>query len=202
MSISGVVPYKDFNVIRVTDDGDSVAFLAYPDFFEDPFPALAGSWRFDSASKGIKFRDYSQSLNPPILHRKELLISADHPDHSKFSTLTRTAEAIGLFDNPTRIGYRRAWIDLIRSRGYELQGYELVPIGNRQFDNDSAEPPDDFVAIERHSKLVLNIAMGKRDQATTDQFIEGVRHATAPGHFQMTTDGFATVWIRSSGAPT
>ena len=48
-----------------------------------------------------------------------------------------------------------------------------------------------FVAVERHSKLVLNIAMGKRDQATTDQFIEGVRHATARGHFQMTTDGFA-----------
>lgn len=33
-----------------------------------------------------------------------------------------------------------------------------------------------FVAIERHSKLVLNIAMGKRDQSTTDAFIEGVRH--------------------------
>src|SRR5258708_6975267 len=48
-----------------------------------------------------------------------------------------------------------------------------------------------FVAIERHTKLVLNIAMGKRDQSTTDVFIEGVRHATARGHFQMTTDGFA-----------
>ena len=48
-----------------------------------------------------------------------------------------------------------------------------------------------FVAIERHSKLVLNIAMGKRDQATTDQCIEGVRHATAHGRFQITTDGFA-----------
>lgn len=48
-----------------------------------------------------------------------------------------------------------------------------------------------FVAIERHSKLVLNIAMGKRDQATTDQFIEGVRHATAHSRFQITTDGFA-----------
>ncbi|MBZ5578993.1 MAG: hypothetical protein LAP40_20725 [Acidobacteriia bacterium] len=47
-----------------------------------------------------------------------------------------------------------------------------------------------FVAIERHSKLVLNIAMGKRDQATTDVFIEGVRHATR-GEFQITTDGFA-----------
>jgi transposase-like protein/IS1 family transposase len=47
-----------------------------------------------------------------------------------------------------------------------------------------------FVAIERHSKLVLNITMGKRDQAATDVFIEGVRHATAQGQFQMTTDGF------------
>lgn len=46
-----------------------------------------------------------------------------------------------------------------------------------------------FVAIERHTKLVLNIAVGKRDQATTDVFIEGLRHATR-GEFQITTDGF------------
>ena len=48
-----------------------------------------------------------------------------------------------------------------------------------------------FVAIERHSKLVLNFALGKRDQATTDIFIEGLRHATAQSQFQITTDGFA-----------
>jgi IS1 family transposase len=49
-----------------------------------------------------------------------------------------------------------------------------------------------FVAIERNTKLVLNIAMGKRDQATTDVFVEGVRQAIAPGcTFQVTTDGFA-----------
>jgi IS1 family transposase len=48
-----------------------------------------------------------------------------------------------------------------------------------------------FVAIERHSKLVLNIAMGKRDKVTTDVFVEGVRDAIAPGcSFQITTDGF------------
>jgi transposase-like protein len=34
-----------------------------------------------------------------------------------------------------------------------------------------------FVAIERHSKLVLNIAMGKRDQQTTNIFVEGIRQA-------------------------
>ncbi len=48
-----------------------------------------------------------------------------------------------------------------------------------------------FVAIERNTKLILNIAMGKRNQQTTDVFVEGIRHATAHGHFQMTTDGFA-----------
>jgi len=49
-----------------------------------------------------------------------------------------------------------------------------------------------FVCIERHSKLVLNITMGKRDQITTNAFIEGVRDAIAPGcNFQATTDGWA-----------
>lgn len=47
-----------------------------------------------------------------------------------------------------------------------------------------------FTAIERHSKLILNFALGKRDQATTDIFIEGLRHATASQNFQITTDGF------------
>src|ERR1039458_9211789 len=35
-----------------------------------------------------------------------------------------------------------------------------------------------FVAIERHSKLVLNFTLGKRDQRTTDTFIQGLRQAT------------------------
>jgi hypothetical protein len=32
-----------------------------------------------------------------------------------------------------------------------------------------------FVALERHSKLVLNFALGRRDQATTDIFVEPAR---------------------------
>lgn len=48
-----------------------------------------------------------------------------------------------------------------------------------------------FVAIEKHTKLVLNFALGKRDQRTTDAFIEGLRLATSSQSFQVTTDGFA-----------
>jgi len=47
-----------------------------------------------------------------------------------------------------------------------------------------------FVGIERHTKLVLNFALGRRDLATTQIFIEGLRHATADQHFQISTDGF------------
>jgi IS1 family transposase/transposase-like protein len=47
-----------------------------------------------------------------------------------------------------------------------------------------------FVAIERETKLILNFALGRRDQATTDIFIEGLRAATAPQRFQISTDGF------------
>jgi transposase-like protein/IS1 family transposase len=49
-----------------------------------------------------------------------------------------------------------------------------------------------FVAIERNSKLVINFALGRRNQATTDVFVEGLRDAIRPtGNFQITTDGFA-----------
>ena len=47
-----------------------------------------------------------------------------------------------------------------------------------------------FVAMERNTKLVLNFALGRRSQATTDAFIEGLRHATATQRFQISTDGF------------
>jgi hypothetical protein len=44
---------------------------------------------------------------------------------------------------------------------------------------------------KRHTKLVLSFALGRRNLATTDVFIEGLRAATAPRPFQVTTDGFA-----------
>jgi transposase-like protein/IS1 family transposase len=56
--------------------------------------------------------------------------------------------------------------------------------------NDSLGDAYCFVAMERNSKLVLNFALGRRSQATTDAFIEGLRGATSSQHFQITTDGF------------
>jgi IS1 family transposase len=57
-------------------------------------------------------------------------------------------------------------------------------------DDDSIGDAYCFIAIERNTKLVLNFALGRRSQATTDAFIEGLRAATAPQRFQISTDGF------------
>lgn len=63
--------------------------------------------------------------------------------------------------------------------------------GVRPLDGKNLGDDHTFVAIERHSEVVLNIAMGKRDQATTDVFLDRLRHATASAHFQITTNGFS-----------
>jgi IS1 family transposase len=44
--------------------------------------------------------------------------------------------------------------------------------------------------IFKLTRLVLNFALGRRNQATTDVFIESLRAASAKQRFQITTDGF------------
>ena len=75
----------------------------------------------------------------------------------------------------------------------EIWGYVFKKEGHKlpmEENDNSIGDAYTFVGIARNSKLVLNFALGRRDQSTTDVFIEGVRSATAPGRFQISTDGF------------
>jgi DNA phosphorothioation-associated putative methyltransferase len=136
-SISGLAS-SDFNVIRVHHQGNRLGLLKYANFFEEAFPWLKDSWVVDVEQQVYTHRSYHSSLNPPILHRKELLLPQDHPDRQKFADLTAAAENIGLFDDPRRIGYQRQWYQLIKESGYRLDGYHLVPLAN-----DEAPEADD-----------------------------------------------------------
>jgi transposase-like protein/IS1 family transposase len=62
--------------------------------------------------------------------------------------------------------------------------------GPEEAHNNSIGDAYCFVAIERNTKLVLNFALGRRDTATTQIFIEGLRQATSHHRFQITCDGF------------
>ena len=75
----------------------------------------------------------------------------------------------------------------------EIWGFIGKKEGHKRPDEAHDETIGDaytFVAIERNTKLVLNFALGRRNQATTDIFIEGLRAATSSQEFQVTTDGF------------
>lgn len=119
------------NVAKVHLRTGRLSLLSYAEFDEDPFPQLVASWTFTSnPAAQPTLRTYGDSLNPPILHRKELLVSADHPAREQWANLTATAEALGLFDDTTTIGFRQNWTRLIESKGYRIDGATFVPIGN------------------------------------------------------------------------
>ncbi|HYC48086.1 MAG TPA: DNA phosphorothioation-associated putative methyltransferase [Burkholderiales bacterium] len=143
----------DYNVARIDESLQVVALLSYPAFVEDPFPQLRYSWLVDFRTGCVKRRDYSNSTNPPILHRKELLLSSVDPKRVEFEQVTRAAENIGLFDEPHRIGFRESWLALIRSKGYALSGSSFVPLGNdvaMTEENDACAAGVAAPAIARH----------------------------------------------------
>jgi DNA phosphorothioation-associated putative methyltransferase len=126
------------NVVRIDDDLQEVAFLSYPTLGSAPFPELACSWKVDVPTERLTYRTYSDSLNPPILHRTELLVPEDAPARATFQALTAQCEQLGLFDNPTIIAFRRQWYELIQQKGYQLDGSELRPIGNAVTSSDNS----------------------------------------------------------------
>jgi DNA phosphorothioation-associated putative methyltransferase len=143
-------PNIDFNVVRVSEDKQEVALLNYALFFEDPFPALRHSWRVHVPSELVSFRDYTRSLNPPILHRKELLLPASHSDRPAFEARSHFAESIGLFEDPVRIGFRRQWEELVASKGYSIVDGQFTAISNADLSDE--EPVDSCSAnsVQRH----------------------------------------------------
>lgn len=127
-----------------------LSLLAYRDFDEDPFPELAASWVFSSGSASApSHRIYADSLNPPILHRKELLVAPTYPGREGWVQLTSTAETLGLFDDTTTIGFKLNWERLIASKGYRLAGDEFLPIGNETHSDTEALGPFDG-QVQRH----------------------------------------------------
>ena len=104
----------------------SVSYLSYPKFDTDPHPALYGSLVIDLKSFDVKYYDYSDSENPPILHRKEEFVPNDYPFKNKFRRLTKKEEKLGLYENPKIIGHSDIWNDLLKEKGITFKGHRVV----------------------------------------------------------------------------
>ena len=120
-------PRGNFNVVRLSHS--RLSFLLY-ERFSAPFPALRTSLFCDLANGASRFTDFSQRANPPILHRKELLLPADDPLVPDAVRLTRRLEGWGAFTGVKTIGTREGWRSRLEALGLtleEVEGWCLRP---------------------------------------------------------------------------
>ena len=144
---------SDFNpnVFKLNFRTKKISWLVYENFDFDPFPRLLASWTFaiDPYDKP-SFRNYRASLNPPILHRKELLVAPTHPQRNSWAELTTVAESLGLFDDTTAIGFQLNWLKIIEAKGYRLLGDRFEPIGNDLTPRVDLDLAQTEIKIQRH----------------------------------------------------
>lgn len=144
------IPSESFNVVRFDAASETIALLHYPAFFDDPFPALAQSWKVGVGSTATSHRTYANSFNPPVLHRKELLLAPNDPRRAKYERLTSELEALGFFADPVRIGFKLQWERLLADRGFRVTDHTLVPLGNDESDAEPTTSLGTSVTVARH----------------------------------------------------
>ena len=141
-----------WNVAKYSRRDFKVSLLSYPTFLNDSYPTLAGSITVDLVRGKSRKTDYSHSDNPPILHRKETLMSPDHPAYADFIAITKEGESLGLYETSSRIGFRKSWERLISNKGYTLIDGRLVPKANLMAASGSSEAED--ICIDRHRTAI------------------------------------------------
>jgi DNA phosphorothioation-associated putative methyltransferase len=133
----------DWDLIKLHRQNFKVAFLSYPGFFTDSYPALKKSTLVDLSKLSTKETNYEGSDNPPILHRKELMILEGDPHYALFKEITEEGENAGLYENPFKIGFQQTWLRLIHQKGYNL-------VDGRLFRSSSVAVSKDEQQVHRH----------------------------------------------------
>ena len=111
---------SEWNIAKFHRKDFKLSFLNYPEFETHPFPSLLNSYSVDLSKLTVRKMDYTASPNPPILHRKELLLKEDDPRILEFSKITQEAESLGLFINTRKIGFKLGWEQSIKRAGFRL----------------------------------------------------------------------------------
>lgn len=146
-----------------------ISYLFYPDFDTDAHPALQTSIQINLETGEVKCLDYSNSENPPVLHRKETFVTTDYPNYEKFAQLTRSEEKWGLLDNTSVIGTREGWLKYLGYCGVEIHDHSVVERAKQE--NSQLSMPK----IDRHKAAMLRNSLSKpvRLVLESDLFIDG-----------------------------
>jgi hypothetical protein len=145
------------NIIKFRLDELKLSFLAYPDFLENAHPALQHAITIDLATGKHREVDYSNNMNPPILHRKEAFLPENHSKRIDFEKLTRAEEAAGLYEKGITIGFKLNWEKLLQSKGLGVNGHTL----EQREPVSPARNGLDGVVIQRHKTALTRYELSK-----------------------------------------
>ncbi len=115
----------DFNVLKFADEG-GISFLRYLRFFETPHPELSESVRVSLVTGKVTRSRFGSDGNPPILHRKELLVAPGEALADSWARLTAQEEAAGLYEFPATIGFKAVWEKLLSEKRLAYRDHDLV----------------------------------------------------------------------------
>lgn len=155
---SAAQPPEGWNLLKLHTKEYAITFLSYPDFDENPHPALAHATKINLNSGRVVRTDYSQRANPPILHRKETFLPPGDPRIEKFAALTKAEEEAGLYRDTSRIGLRLYWESLLCKKGLAYEGHKLVKV---EASCDAEVIPAESALVERHRTAIKRYDLSK-----------------------------------------
>ena len=139
---------NDWHLVKLFKKDFRLSLLSYPEFYTDSYPALNKSINVDLSKLSHRITEYSETENPPILHRKETMVLADNPHYEHFTQLTSEGENAGLYENTRIIGFKQSWLNLIARHGYEL-------VDGRLFRSSAVIETNDENSIDRHKTAIV-----------------------------------------------
>ena len=105
------VPLPHWNVVkfcRWESNGSALSLMYYRDFEKADHPELVMSCQYGFT--GVRLKDPRfYPNNPPILHRKELMVGKRHPKFVDWCCVTLAEEKKGWYKNASKIGTRDGW---------------------------------------------------------------------------------------------
>lgn len=169
-SLTSTQDSDSYNVVKLSLNNGKISLLSYPGFFEEPFPALARSISVDLEDGSVQRKDYSSSGNPPILHRKELLLPSGHPRRDEFAALTEALCRAGLLRDAHKVGHRAQWAKRLADAGFRVEGHALrrINIAGEARERVGQE------AVKRHKTAITRYGLSAPMQALARHgFLDG-----------------------------
>lgn len=114
------------NLVQFYFNIPKISYLYYPDFDTIEHPILETIMTVNLQDLQVKYRDFYNEYNPPILHEKDKLVNEDYPLYKKFAKLTKQEKKAGLLRDFQAINRLKNWQKSLKDNNFIIEDYQLI----------------------------------------------------------------------------